>query len=212
MKNYFVTGTDTGCGKTVVSSCLVKALDADYWKPIQTGTIDGSIDKLIVQRLTGLEEDRFHPSSYSFRQPLSPLEAASREKRKIIIEKIKIPQSDRPIIIEGAGGILVPITRKKFMVDLIARLHLSVVLVCKTSLGTINHTLLSVEALRKRHINLVGIVFSGKINKWVARSIAEMTKVNIIGKVPIIKPLSRHGVESFIKNDNFANFLKPDNI
>ncbi|MAP33410.1 MAG: dethiobiotin synthase [Rickettsiales bacterium] len=212
MKNYFVTGTDTGCGKTVVSSCLVKALDADYWKPIQTGTIDGSIDKLIVQRLTGLEEDRFHPSSYSFRQPLSPLEAASREKRKIIIEKIKIPQSDRPIIIEGAGGILVPITRKKFMVDLIARLHLSVVLVCKTSLGTINHTLLSVEALRKRHINLVGIVFSGKINKWVARSIAEMTKVNIIGRVPIIKPLSRHGVESFIKNDNFANFLKPDNI
>ena len=212
MKNYFVTGTDTGCGKTVVSSCLVKALDADYWKPIQTGTIDGSIDKLIVQRLTGLEEDRFHPSSYSFRQPLSPLEAASREKRKIIIEKIKIPQSDRPIIIEGAGGILVPITRKKFMVDLIARLHLSVVLVCKTSLGTINHTLLSVEALRKRHINLVGIVFSGKINKWVTRAIAEMTKVNIIGKVPIIKPLSRHGVESFIKNDNFANFLKPDNI
>ena len=212
MKNYFVTGTDTGCGKTVVSSCLVKALDADYWKPIQTGTIDGSIDKLIVQRLTGLEEDRFHPSSYSFRQPLSPLEAASREKRKIIIEKIKIPQSDRPIIIEGAGGILVPITRKKFMVDLIAKLHLSVVLVCKTSLGTINHTLLSVEALRKRHINLVGIVFSGKINKWVTRAIAEMTKVNIIGKVPIIKPLSRHGVESFIKNDNFANFLKPDNI
>ena len=212
MKNYFVTGTDTGCGKTVVSSCLVKALDADYWKPIQTGTIDGSIDKLIVQRLTGFEEDRFHPSSYSFRQPLSPLEAASREKRKIIIEKIKIPQSDRPIIIEGAGGILVPITRKKFMVDLIARLHLSVVLVCKTSLGTINHTLLSVEALRKRHINLAGIVFSGKINKWVARSIAEMTKVNIIGRVPIIKPLSRHGVESFIKNDNFANFLKPDNI
>ncbi|MEC7835353.1 MAG: dethiobiotin synthase [Pseudomonadota bacterium] len=212
MKNYFVTGTDTGCGKTVVSSCLVKALDADYWKPIQTGTIDGSIDKLIVQRLTGFEEDRFHPSSYSFRQPLSPLEAASREKRKIIIEKIKIPQSDRPIIIEGAGGILVPITRKKFMVDLIARLHLSVVLVCKTSLGTINHTLLSVEALRKRHINLVGIVFSGKINKWVARTIAEMTKVNIIGKVPIIKPLSQNGVESFIKNDNFANFLKPDNI
>ena len=212
MKNYFVTGTDTGCGKTVVSSCLVKALDADYWKPIQTGTIDGSIDKLIVQRLTGFEEDRFHPSSYSFRQPLSPLEAASREKRKIIIEKIKIPQSDRPIIIEGAGGILVPITRKKFMVDLIARLHLSVVLVCKTSLGTINHTLLSIEALRKRHINLVGIVFSGKINKWVARSIAEMTKVNIIGKVPIIKPLSRNGVESFIKNDNFANFLKSDNI
>ncbi len=212
MKNYFVTGTDTGCGKTVVSSCLVKALDADYWKPIQTGTIDGSIDKLIVQRLTGLEEDRFHPSSYSFRQPLSPLEAASREKRKIIIEKIKIPQSDRPIIIEGAGGILVPITRKKFMVDLIAKLHLSVVLVCKTSLGTINHTLLSIEALRKRHINLVGIVFSGKINKWVTQAIAEMTKVNIIGKVPIIKPLSRHGVESFIKNDNFANFLKPDNI
>ena len=212
MKNYFVTGTDTGCGKTVVSSCLVKALDADYWKPIQTGTIDGSIDKLIVQRLTGFEEDRFHPSSYSFRQPLSPLEAASREKRKIIIEKIKIPQSDRPIIIEGAGGILVPITRKKFMVDLIARLHLSVVLVCKTSLGTINHTLLSIEALRKRHINLVGIVFSGKINKWVARTIAEMTKVNIIGKVPIIKPLSRNGVESFIKNDNFANFLKSDNI
>ena len=212
MKNYFVTGTDTGCGKTVVSSCLVKALDADYWKPIQTGTIDGSIDKLIVQRLTGFEEDRFHPSSYSFRQPLSPLEAASREKRKIIIEKIKIPQSDRPIIIEGAGGILVPITRKKFMVDLIARLHLSVVLVCKTSLGTINHTLLSVEALRKRHINLVGIIFSGKINKWVARTIAEMTKVNIIGKVPIIKPLSRNGVESFIKNDNFANFLKSDNI
>ena len=98
------------------------------------------------------------------------------------------------------------------MVDLIARLHLSVVLVCKTSLGTINHTLLSVEAIRNRHINLVGIVFSGKINKWVARAIAEMTKVNIIGKVPIIKPLSRHGVESFIKNDNFANFLKPDNI
>ena len=212
MKNYFVTGTDTGCGKTVVSSCLVKALDADYWKPIQTGTIEGSIDKLTGQRLTGFEEDRVHPSSYSFRQPLSPLEAASREKRKIIIEKIKIPQSDRPIIIEGAGGILVPITRKKFMVDLIARLHLSVVLVCKTSLGTINHTLLSVEALRNRHINLVGIVFSGKINKWVARSIAEMTKVNIIGRVPIIKPLSRHGVESFIKNDNFANFLKPDNI
>ena len=169
MKNYFVTGTDTGCGKTVASSCLVRALDADYWKPIQTGTITEQPDQLIVQKLTGLSKDRFHSSAYSFLEPLSPLEAASREKKKITIERIKIPQSSRAIIVEGAGGVLVPITKKTFMVDLAQRIDLSVILVCRTALGTINHTLLSIEALRKREVDLVGVIFSSVHSSLIGR-------------------------------------------
>ena len=208
MKNYFVTGTDTGCGKTVASSCLVRALDADYWKPIQTGTITEQPDQLIVQKLKGLSKDRFHSSAYSFLEPLSPLEAASREKKKITIERIKIPQSSRAIIVEGAGGVLVPITKKTFMVDLAQRIDLSVILVCRTALGTINHTLLSIEALRKREVDLVGVIFSGKINKWVVQTIKRITNVNVLGEIPTIKPLSRKGIDNFINTNNFAGSLK----
>ena len=105
-------------------------------------------------------------------------------------------------------GVLVPITKKTFMVDLAQRIDLSVILVCRTALGTINHTLLSIEALRKREVDLVGVIFSGKINKWVVQTIKRITNVNVLGEIPTIKPLSRKGIDNFINTNNFAGSLK----
>jgi dethiobiotin synthetase len=160
MKKYFVTGIGTSVGKTVVSAVLVEKLSADYWKPVQSGDLDNS-DTQKVRSLISDDQSIFHREAYRLTEPLSPHESARRDGVMIDLEDIRPPVTTRPLIIEGAGGLMVPLNNTGLMIDLIQRLNCEVILVSQNYLGSINHTLLSIEALRSRDIPIKGIVFNG---------------------------------------------------
>lgn len=188
---FFVTGTDTGVGKTVVSALLCAALDADYWKPIQTGSRE-DMDRETVTRLADLPLHRTIPEVYCFVPPVSPHLAARRAGVRIDLRKIRLPQIEpgRTLIVEGAGGALVPINGTQLMTHLMARLRLPVILVSRTSLGTINHTLLSLAALRHAGLLVHGVIFSGKPNAENRKAIEHYGKVRILGTLPPLNPLN----------------------
>ena len=189
---FFITGTDTGVGKTTVSALLCAALDAIYWKPIQTGTRDGA-DRATVLRLAQLPRNRALPETYRFSPPVSPHLAAERSGVRIELRKIRLPQvpSRENLIVEGAGGALVPINSTKFMTDLMSHLALPVLLVTRTTLGTINHTLLSIAALRAARLDLRGVIMSGQPNRENRRAIEHYGKIEVVGAVPPLKTMNR---------------------
>ncbi|CAK0764568.1 ATP-dependent dethiobiotin synthetase BioD [Azospirillaceae bacterium] len=160
-QSVFVTGTDTGVGKTVISALLVKAWGADYWKPIQSGLVEGADAETIRE---AAPEAVIHPSAYCFQAPLSPHEAARLEGVTIALEAFQLPKTSRPLVAEGAGGVLVPLNERVLMIDLIVRLGLPVIVVARSGLGTINHTLLTIEALARRDVKVLGIVMNGPAN------------------------------------------------
>jgi dethiobiotin synthetase len=162
-RRIFVTGIGTDVGKTLVSAIAVDALGADYWKPVQCGSLNDT-DTETLKRLTNRPESVFHPEGWKFTAPMSPHAAAARERKEIIVERLKAPETSRPLVIEGAGGLLVPLNSSQFVIDHIAQLDASVILVSRHYLGSINHTLLSAEALRVRRIPVLGIVFNGGSN------------------------------------------------
>lgn len=182
-----VAGTDTGIGKTVAAAALVSRLDADYWKPIQAG-LDGETDREVVIRLSGIDAARAHAEAYRLRTPASPHRAA--ELDGILIEPVRIspPSTRHPLVIELAGGLLVPVTRNLLQIDMVAPWSIPVVLVASTRLGTINHTLLSLEALRHRDLTVAGILFSGDANPDTEHTIASFANVPILGRLPHIDP------------------------
>lgn len=188
---FFVTGTDTGVGKTVVSALLCAALDAVYWKPIQTGSRE-DMDRETVTRLAQLPPERAIPEAYCFVPPVSPHLAARLAGVRIDFRKIPLPKVERrrALIVEGAGGALVPINEKQLTTDLIAHLKLPVVLVSRTTLGTINHTLLSIAALRHARLRVHGVIFSGKPNTENRKAIEHYGKVRILGTLPLLDPLN----------------------
>lgn len=185
----FVTGTDTDVGKSIVSAWLMMQWDADYWKPVQSGSLKNT-DTQMVQRLTGLEECRFHPSTFHLSQPLSPHESARQDGIAISLEDFALPPSHRPLVVEGAGGLLVPLNDRHFVIDLIVHLQLPVILVARTTLGTINHTLLSLEALRCRHIPVLGVILSGPDNPANFNAIRIYGKIPILAHIPFLVPLN----------------------
>jgi len=193
MTGYFVTGTDTDVGKTVVASWLVLALDGEYWKPVQAG-LEGETDAAAVRRLTGLPEARFHDSAYRLKAALSPHEAARREGVTIETGTIELPAHRRPLVVEGAGGLLVPLNPRALVIDLIAKLGLPVILVARSGLGTINHTLLSLEALRARGLALAGVVINGPGNPANREAIESHGNVPVIAELPLIEPLTAEGL------------------
>ncbi|CAA9219107.1 MAG: Dethiobiotin synthetase [uncultured Adhaeribacter sp.] len=160
MKQYFITGIGTEIGKTVVAAILTEALAADYWKPVQAGNLDYT-DSDTVRSLISNPETIFHPEAYRLQMPASPHQAAAVENISINPNQINIPLTDRNLIVEGAGGLMVPLNHEFLMIDLIVQFKLPVILVSRHYLGSINHTLLSVEALRRRNIPLAGIIFNG---------------------------------------------------
>lgn len=160
-QNFFITGTDTDVGKTISSAILVEALKADYWKPIQCGTLDNS-DTHRVQDLTRNQTSKFHPERFCLNAPKSPHFAAKLENKKISLNDFELPQSNRPLVIEGAGGVLVPINNHDYIIDLAKKLNLNIILVTKSYLGSYNHTLCAIEALQKRNLPIWGIIFNGK--------------------------------------------------
>ena len=177
-RGLFVAGTDTNVGKTVVAACLVRALSADYWKPVQSGLIFSN-DSATVMQLTGIYTNRIHPCTYALQAPLAPHEAARREGINISLENFNFPQSTNPIIVEGAGGLLVPLNDNHFIIDLIIKLHLPIILVTRSGLGTINHTLLSLEILRNRGLTVSAVIMNGPTNA------ANFIALKQYGKVPV---------------------------
>ncbi len=186
----FVTGTDTDVGKTVVAACLAAAWSANYWKPVQTGLSSDRGDSATVTDLAGLPADRVFPPAYTFQAPLSPHAAAAAERASISLAAIRPPATSRLIVVEGAGGVLVPLNDTDLMVDLIRALGLPAILVARTTLGTINHTLLSLEALRHRGIEVAGVVLNGLENAGNREAIARYGRVRIVAELPRVERLT----------------------
>ncbi|GAB3937482.1 dethiobiotin synthase [Mucilaginibacter myungsuensis] len=161
----FVTGIGTDVGKTVVSAILTEALQADYWKPVQAGDLDNS-DTIKVKRLVSNPITKFHPEAYALTQPFSPHKSADLDGVDIDIDHFQLPQTDNQLLIEGAGGLMVPLNNKHLVIDLIPKLNADAVLVSRNYLGSINHTLLSIEALKSRGINIKAIIFNGDADEY----------------------------------------------
>ena len=183
-----VAGTDTDVGKTVFAAALTGALAASYWKPVQCG-IEGGTDAETVAQLAGAGAAVL-PEAYRLALPASPHLAAEREGIEIDVNRLGLPETPGPLVVETAGGLMVPLTRSRLQIDMIARWQSPVILCARTTLGTINHTLLSIEALLQRDIDLLGVAFIGDENADTERTIAEMGGVQLLGRLPRLDPLN----------------------
>ncbi|WP_311268763.1 dethiobiotin synthase [Sphingobium sp. WCS2017Hpa-17] len=183
MSVLIVTGTDTGIGKTVFAAGLAGALGAHYWKPIQAG-VDPEGDKETVAALSGLPADHILPEAFRLTTPASPHLAARIDGVTIALDQLALPQVDGPLVVEGAGGVLVPISETLLMADLFAHWGQPVILCARTGLGTINHSLLSIEALRSRGAQLAGIAFIGDAHEENERIIPQLAGVPSLGRLP----------------------------
>ena len=196
---FVVTGTDTDVGKTVFSAGLAAMLGAPYWKPVQAGV---PTDSQTVAALAGVE---ILPEAYRLKLAASPHQAAAEEGIAIDPDRLVPPQG--PVVIEGAGGLMVPLTRQTLFIDVFARWKIPVILCARTRLGTINHTLLSIAALRGRSIPLHGVAFIGEANEESERIITEIGQVKRLGRLPVIVPLSAARLKDvFAKHFNVADF------
>ncbi|PLP61109.1 ATP-dependent dethiobiotin synthetase BioD [Mesorhizobium loti] len=184
-----VTGTDTDVGKTVFAAGLTGLLRASYWKPVQAG-LGGETDSETVRRLGDVSPGRILPETWRLNTPASPHHAAAIDGVVIVPEDLTVPNVDGPLIIEGAGGVLVPLTRTTTFADVFARWKLAVVLCARTRLGAINHTLLSLEALRARSVPVLGVAFIGDAEPETESIIRELGGTKILGRLPVLDPLS----------------------
>jgi dethiobiotin synthetase len=195
MKRYFVTGIGTEVGKTIASAIITQALKADYWKPVQAGELDNS-DRMKVEALIDNDRSKFHTEAYRLNQPMSPHAAAERDGVKIDISSIKIPHTDNHLVIEGAGGLLVPLNDKDTILNLIETLNCEVILVSRHYLGSINHTLMSIELLKQRNIPVKGILFNGKENKDTESIITKMSGIEVLGRIDELDDLNKSVINS----------------
>ena len=177
----FITGISTDVGKTIASAIIVEALQADYWKPIQAGDLEHS-DTHKVQSLVSNTQSHFHSNSYALQTPASPHLAAAIDGITITMNQIQEPKTTNHLVVEGAGGILVPLNDTQSVVDLIQPDY-KVIVVSRHYLGSINHTLLTIEALQNRKIQVAGIIFSGDENTSSESIILSRTAVPLIGRI-----------------------------
>jgi dethiobiotin synthetase len=177
----FITGIGTDVGKTIASAIVVEALEADYWKPIQAGDIDFSDTHKVKSQISN-DKSQFHPNAYKLNTPASPHYAAQLDGIVIDLNQIKEPKTDNHLVIEGAGGILVPLNDNDCIADLIQKDY-KVIIVSRHYLGSINHTLLTIEALKNRKINIAGIIFSGDENKATEEIILKKSGAKFIGRI-----------------------------
>jgi dethiobiotin synthetase len=203
-----VTGTDTGIGKTVFAAALTGALDGYYWKPVQSGLAEET-DSEAVQRLSGLAAERILPERYRLTTPASPHLAARIDGVEIDAERLALPSTPRPLVVEGAGGLLVPLTREVTYINVFARWRAPLVLCARTTLGTINHTLLSIEAIRARGIALLGIAFVGDENTESEDIIVTLGRTQRLGRLPSLAPLSADSLKAaFAAHFDLNDFLE----
>lgn len=198
--NLFITGIGTNIGKTVVSAILTEALQADYWKPIQSGTIEGK-DSEIVKSLISNTKTVFHPEAYLLKQPLSPHFSAKLENVEIDLNKINLPvrlsgvEANKNLIIEGAGGILVPINNSQYVIDIAKKIDCEIVLVISNYLGCINHTLLSIDYLIRNNFKIYALVFNGTFDTEVKDSIIAFAPQSKIIDIPTLPSLTKSTIK-----------------
>ena len=189
MKPLFITGIGTDVGKTIVSAILVEKLKADYWKPIQSGDLDNS-DSLKVKRLISNKTTLIHPEKYRLNQPFSPHKSSEIDGISIELENILSPKTLNTLIIEGAGGLMVPLNKHKLIIDLIQHLEAEVILVSRNYLGSINHTLLSIELLKQRNTKIKGLIFNGLKDDSSENLISSYSDIKVLGRIPKLEEVN----------------------
>ncbi|MEE1944380.1 dethiobiotin synthase [Pedobacter sp. KR3-3] len=190
---YFVTGIGTGIGKTITSAVITEKLKADYWKPIQSGDLEQS-DSLAIENLISNSQTVIHPETYRLTQPLSPHLSAKLDGLTIELDKLVLPATENTLIVEGAGGLMVPLNDKHLIVDLIKHLELEVILVSQNYLGSINHTLLSINLLKQYQIPIRGIVFNGETNHESETYILNYSQLPCLGHIPLMQHLDKTAI------------------
>jgi dethiobiotin synthetase len=203
---YIIAGIGTEIGKTFISSILTEALQADYWKPIQSGALDFT-DTDMVRSLISNSKTVFHPETYRLHQPMSPHAAAAIDGIEIELSKFQLPQTDNHLIIELAGGIMVPLNNNETNLDLIKRLAIPVILISKNYLGSINHTLLSIEVLKMNNIPIKGLIFNGERNESSEEFILNYTKINFLGRVDFEENINKELIKKYTSNFRNNKFL-----
>jgi len=199
MRKIFVTGIHTGIGKTVVSAILTESLEADYWKPIQAGDLKNS-DTMMVRKFISNSVSKLHPEAYRLTMPLSPSAAATLDGVTIKMDKIRssIPvTSNRHLIIEGAGGAMSPVSDSEVVADLIKQLNAETLVVSKHYLGSINHTLLTLDLIQRRGIPLLGIIFNGGPNRSSVDFIMNYTKTKLLGFIDEEKVINKSVIRKY---------------
>ncbi len=195
---FFITGIGTDVGKTIVSAILVEALEADYWKPIQAGEL-GNSDSLMVERLVSNSKTKFHKSAFNLETPMSPHAAAEIDGVEIKRNKVKRPTTKNSLVVEGAGGLLVPLNDKETVLDLLKPSD-RVIVVSRHYLGSINHTLLTIEMLKQRKLEIFGIMFNGDENKTSEDIIVKMTGTPILGRIDDEPYFDKNVVKEYAEN------------
>ncbi len=197
MRKIFVTGIGTDVGKTFVAAILTEALQADYWKPIQCGSLELS-DTHRVKRLVSSKASVFHPEAYQFSDPVSPHEASKIADKKIQLGKLTPPETENTLIIEGAGGIMVPYNyRGDTMIEIMEHCEAEIVVVISNYLGSINHSLLTLETLKNRELPILGIIFNGEPNVESEQVILNKSKLNCLGRIPNEYEISKELVKKY---------------
>lgn len=194
MKPLFITGIGTDVGKTVVSAVLVEKLKCDYWKPVQSGDLHNS-DTMKVKALISNKVSVFHKESYRLNQPFSPHKSAALDGIEIDLTKIHVPETGNQLLIEGAGGLMVPLNDKHFIIDLIVHVQAEVILVVKHYLGSINHTLLSLDILKTRNIPVKGIIFNGDPDEYSESIILNYSDTKLLGRIPLVTNLDKENIK-----------------
>lgn len=200
-RGLFITGTDTDVGKTIVSAWLCAHFNSPYWKPIQTG-LERDTDTV-----TSLSSVKTYPEAYHFSLPASPHLAARKENAEISLDKIIRP-TDEPLLIEGAGGVAVPVNHRQTMLDVMARLDLPVIIVGRSSLGTINHTCLTIQALRQKGIHILGVILNGDNAPHNEQAIEHYGQVPILANLPVLSPLNRQALLAYLPSQKLVDCVE----
>ena len=203
---FIICGTDTDVGKTLISSFFVRGLKSFYWKPIQSG-IETETDSQSILRLSGIKKEKILKEAYIFEKPVSPHWAAEIDGKKIDINLLNLPKIDGSIVIETAGGLMVPITRNFLQIDQIRKWNLPVIIVCRSSLGTLNHTLLSIEALKKRNIKILGLIINGEKHLDNPKTLRKFSKLPIIAEFPRLNNIDKNNLDRLWKELNIEKNL-----
>ncbi len=208
-RRFFVAGTDTDVGKTVISAILMAGLRGFYWKPVQSG-LEEATDTEWIRLATGLPGIHFFPETYRLSRALSPHASAAADGVRIDLSSFRLPKTEDHLLVEGAGGLLVPLNERDFVVDLIDFLNLPVLLVARSTLGTINHTLLSIEQLKTRGLTVLGVVMNGPANPGNREAIEYYGKTEVLAEIeplpkiepPILKEAFARHFQKFLGNSS----------
>jgi dethiobiotin synthetase len=201
MKTIFITGNGTDIGKTIISAIITEHLEADYWKPVQSGELDNT-DTMKVKSLVSNSKTIFHPEQFKLVQPLSPHASAEIDGVEIELEDFKLPSTTNHLVIEGAGGLMVPLNNRILIADLITHFKSSVIVVSRNYLGSINHTLLTIQELRSRDIPIIGIVFNGEHNPQTENFILQYTQLPLLFRVEMEEQIDKQTILKYSRQIN----------